>query len=70
MTLEEFNKAILDIAWDIIEIRQYSYGRNGGEFNPRNPDRFLYEREKQHIASLEKKAEEITAMFKAQKKTK
>lgn len=64
MTKKEFNKAILDIAWEIIGIRQYSYGRRGAKFNPRNPDRFLYVSEKRHIAALEKKAEEITAMFK------
>ena len=67
MTIEQFNKAIIENANKIFAIRQYSYGRRGAKFDPRRPNLMLSDEEKQRVEALEKKAMEILASYSEQK---
>lgn len=67
MTIEQFNKAIIENANKIFAIRQYSYQRRGAKFDPRRPNLMLSDEEKQRVEALEKKAMEILALYSEQK---
>ena len=63
MTQTQFNERIVEIANKIAAIWEYSYGRQGFKYDPRNPERFINRYEREHVALLQTEMKRITIDF-------
>ena len=64
MTQTQFNNRIVEIANKIAAIWEYSYGRQGFKYDPRNPERFINRYEREHVALLQMEMKRVTNDFK------
>lgn len=63
MSQEQFNNKVIALANRIANVCKYSYTRQGFQYDPRNPQRFLNASERDMVENLSAEMEQLTTDF-------